>query len=397
MKKIKKRYIAIAIVLVVVLILGFVSYTMGSPLTRDKVKDKIEKQLNNTVKNKDITSIILTIHSDKNKFSETFTAGVTGEDKRIVKSDHPYLIASVTKTFTAALFGILYDKGLINYNDQISKYLDSEILERLFIYEGMDYKNIVTIEQLLNHTSGVADYFDGPVLSGSTMKELFISDPYRVWTPLDAIEFTRNNQVSIGKPGMQMYYSDTGYQLLGLILENVTNTSYSDFLHNTILVPLGMKSTSVMFYSEPQKKYSSNILELWMNGYDLSKTNALSISWADGGMISTTEDLLIFYKALNNMEIVSESVLNRMKDFHLKYIDGVYYGSGMMEFRLNEFSALLPEMPNIHGGVGSSGSFMMYDETNDTYIIGNFGSTNFMNGSVAQILQTLLVYSRMVI
>jgi len=364
---------------------------LGSgPLTPAAGIEKIQKHLDNVVRrNDEVSGIILKLHSPGRSFSETFTSGT------VISPDQPFHGASIGKTFTAAMIGRLADRGQLSYSDPVSAYLDESRLENLFVCQGTDYRYEVTIEQLLTHTSGIGDYFEDPVTSGLPFRETMLLEPDRIWTPDELADFTRDRQQAAARPGEKMHYSDTGYILLGLIIEKITGRSFHEQLHRSIFNPLEMDSSYMPFRSEPDNRNTLPPAPLLYRGNDLSRSNILSIDWAGGGIISTAEDLLTFYQTLLGGDLVSPSVLNRMTAFDRQYQKGIYYGEGMMQFRFGEFLFFLESMPHVFGGVGSNGSFMLYDETGDLYIIGSYGSLDFMAGSVRSLITVLNILERM--
>lgn len=397
MKHIKKRYI-IVIVFVTIIVIGFIVLSIANrPLSKDEMNLVIEKKLAKIVnKNDEITSAVLTVYSDKLSLNETYAAGKTGNDlSQPVTVNHPYYSASIGKTFTAALIGMLCEEGVISYNDAISMYLNDKSLEGLFVYEGVDYKDEVTIKELLGHMSGIGDYYEDPVTQGDTMVEHLIKEQDKIWTPLELVSFTRENQQAVARPGEVFHYSDTGYILLGFLIEAATGQEFHQVLHQRILDPLGMKDTYLIFKSKPNTPQKYDILEVYVNGIDLSDTNALSFDWSGGGLVTTMADLLKFSKAFNEGELVGIDTFKSMTDFNKNYINGVHYGLGMMEFNFGEFSVLLKDTPNIYGGVGASATFMMYDKTNDIHIIANFGSIDFMEKSVPFLAEILMTVDRL--
>jgi len=247
----------------------------------------------------------------------------------------------------------------------------------------------------LKHTSGVGDYFEDPVTKGDTMIHLLLEDKNKMWSPLELVAFTRENQKAVGRPGEIFHYSDTGYTLLGLIAESATGRKYNQLLHDFIIDPLSMNDTYLIFKSDPVNVPELNMLEVYADGTDLSRENSLSVAWADGGIVSTMSDLLIFNKALNTGRLVSMETLARMTEFDNEYRSGVHYGIGVMEFDFGGFSFFLEDMPNMHGGVGSTSSFMLYDKENDIHIIAHFGSLDFMEKSVPVLINVLLLVDRL--
>lgn len=390
----------IAIIIVVGIIVlagigfGVLTY-MNRPISQEVVTDKIEKHLAKILdKNDSLSSVLLTIYSNKTGYFEQFAAGTTHKSSdQPVRIDSQYHAASVGKTMLAAVFGMLVDEEKISFDDKINTWLDADTLEGLFVIDGTDYSDQVTLVDLLSHTSGVADYFEGPVKSGATMLEMITSDPDRSFTPQDLLAFTRDNQDPIGIPGQQYYYSDTGYILLGLILEAIEGKSYSDILEERIFEPLGMKDSYLMF----EQDEPADIIGIYVNGIDFSDRNALSVDWSGGGVVTTMNDLLTFMKAFENGDLVSDEVYSRMTDFHHRYDKGIYYGMGMMYFDFSELSFLLKlsAITDVYGGVGSTGTYALYDKENDTYYIANFGSLDFAEKSIEELVKVRLIYDRM--
>ena len=178
-------------------------------------------------------------------------------------SSQPYHIASIGKVFTAALIYTLVEKGILSPRDGISSYFTPADLDRLFVFKNVDHAPKVTLEHLLGHTSGIADYFEGKTTSGKSFQDGIIANPDFHWTPQKLIDFTRENQSAVGSPGQVFNYSDTGYILLGLIIENVTGKSFAENLEDVFFRPLEMNDSYLMFYSEPVNIPKKNLAKIW--------------------------------------------------------------------------------------------------------------------------------------
>ena len=384
-------------VLVGIIIIGIIGFGilvyLNRPISEEVVNEEIEKHLEKLVdKSESLSSVLLTIYSDSTDYFHQFAIGTKSlTSDQPVKADSQYHSASVGKTMCATIFGMLVDEGKINYDDKINIWLDDDILKGLFVSDGTDYSDQVTIRHLLKHTSGVGDYFEGPVKSGKTMFELIIDNPDLMFTPEDLVEFTREHQEPVGKPQQQFHYSDTGYILLGLILEEIEDKSYSDILEEKIFEPLNMKDSYLMFYQEEP----ADMLGVYLNGINYSGKNALSIDWAGGGIVTTMSDLLTFMLALENGDLVSDEVYQQMTDFSESFDKGIYYGMGMMYFDFSELSFLLGSMTDVYGGMGATGTYMFYDKKKDTYFIANFGSLDFMEKSIEELIKIKMIYNRM--
>lgn len=290
-------------------------------------------------------------------------------------NDQPFHIASVGKTFTATLIGILHDKELLDIDHTINKYLDDATLQGLFIYQGTDYKDTVTIRQLLGHTSGIADYFEGKVHTGQPFLERLSNVPEKLWTPQELVDFTRDNQSPIGPPGT-FGYTDTGYILLGLVIEKVTKKSLAAALAEYIFAPLTMKDSYMLFSGKPINP-EREIAPVYLRGKKLT-LQMLSCDWAGGGIVSTTQDLLRFQRAFWKEELVSSQFIREMATFKNTYRPGMHYGLGMMEIRFEGFFFLLRGLPRPLGHTGVFAVHMYYDAEHDLHVIMNFGNDKMM-------------------
>jgi len=196
--------------------------------------------------------------------------------------------------FTGVLIFQLIQAGKFTLQDKVHKYLSKEILDGLFVYNGKDYSEEVTIEQLLSHTSGIADY---EKKEANSLMLTLLKEPEHFWTPLEILEYTRKNQKAVGKPNEKFYYSDTGYILLGLLIEKITGKSFEENLSNQIFKPLGMSNTYLHLRSLPESKTNLEISKIIFLKQDVTNYKSLSLDWAGGGAISNLEDLLKFSQA----------------------------------------------------------------------------------------------------
>lgn len=385
--------IFVGVLVIIGIALGAFAY-MNRPISEVAVTGKIAQHLATVVEESDdLSSALLTIHSDKTGYSEQFAVGTMRHaSDQPVRTDSPYHSASVGKTMCAAIFGMLVDEGKISYDDPIRTWLGDDVLQGLFVVDGTDYSSQVTIRHLLSHTSGAGDYFEGPVKSGQPMLELIAANPDRSFTPKELIAFTRDYQEPVGRPGQQFYYSDTSYILLGLILEAIEGQAYSAILEARLFEPLGMDDSYLMFSREEP----ADIVGVYANGIDLSDRPALSVDWSGGGVVTTMDDLLTFMRALVNGSLLSDEAYGQMTDFAHRYEKGIYYGMGMMAFDFSELSFLLGSMSDVYGGVGATGTYVLYDPKEDTYYIANFGSLAYAEKSIEELVKIRMIYGRMI-
>lgn len=381
--------IILIIISVVAVGIGLLIWLSSRPITTEVAHRKIQKIIDREVAKYQMTQALVLVESGSLGFNGSYAA-YDGENP--IATDKPFHVASVGKAFTAKLVGLLVDRDEIHFDDPITSYLDKGTLKNLFFYEDLDLSGKVTIAQLLNHTSGVADYFEDPSQGVEPMAQLVLQDPNHFWTPRELVEYTQNHQVSVGEPGESYHYSDTGYILLGLIIEEIYGKPFHQVLHQEIFTPLNMSDSYLTFYSEPEND-PRGMADIWFNGTEISGYESLSIDWAGGGIVSTLDDLALFIRALNTYKIISEVTLKEMYRFDHKFTTGIYYGYGFMEYHFSDYFPTLSFLPQLKGHMGVLGTQMLYDKPTDTVYICSFGSTDYSAGSVKTMIKVLsLVY-----
>ncbi|MHA7133109.1 serine hydrolase domain-containing protein [Oerskovia turbata] len=371
---------------------GALAYA-NRPLSRDEVDQAVEDLLRGAVEDEPtLSSALLTVYSGADDRLLQYAVGTERADGDVpARVDSPYHSASVGKTMLATVYGQLVDEGAVAFDDPVSTWLGPETLDGLFVVDGTDHASEVTIGQLLSHTSGVADYFEGPVTSGTPILQQVADDPDRLFTPADLVAFSRDHQEPVGAPGESFAYSDTGYVLLGLALERIEGAPYAQILDDRLFTPLGMTDSRLM----TEFGEGSGILALTADGVDLSERNVLSVDWAGGGVVTTMDDLLTFLRALTGGDLVSQDVLARLTDFEHELDRGIGYGMGMMQFRFSDLSPLLFAMSDAYGAVGATGTFALYDPTGDTYYVANFGSLDYRQKALEKLVQVRLLVDRL--
>lgn len=158
--------------------------------------------------------------------------------------EQPFHAASVGKLATSALVLQEVEAGRLALTDAVESLLPADEVGGLFAAPG------ATAAQLLAHTSGVADYFEGKAASGPPFLDLVTGTPDRRWEPAELLAFSRDHQKPVGDPGQRFVYSDTGFVLLGRILEERTGRGFTELLRERVLVPAGMAS-SALWLREP--------------------------------------------------------------------------------------------------------------------------------------------------
>ncbi len=356
-------------------------------LNKEQAEHKIRALIDNKVqKDKSLHNAILLIHSEKFGIHWKFANGVS--------PDHTFHVASIGKTVTSALVAKMFEQGRIDYEDPVSAYLPEDVLQGLFVFEGFDYASNVLVRHLLNHTSGIADYISDKLADGRTIIDLAIDEPSRFWTPQDTIQWAKDNLRPHFPPGEGFHYSDTGYQLLGIAIEKITGKPFCQSLHQEIFDPLGMIHTHQLFYSESTKANPYPMADVYIGEHNVTTFKSISVDWAGGGLVSTTEDLLLFIRALKNKVLLKGETFARMKDW-ARFARGIDYGYGLMSFRFKDMFFLLSNNNNMWGNSGSTGSFMYYVPAYDTFLIGTFNQMGYEKKHVMFLLKVLKILSKL--
>jgi CubicO group peptidase (beta-lactamase class C family) len=205
-------------------------------------------------------------------------------------ADTIFQIGSITKQFTASAVMLLVEQGKIALDDAISKYVEN----------SPEAWKDVTVRHLLNHTSGIKSYTSIP--DNMAKSRLDRSKNEIIGTVRDLpLEFA---------PGEKWVYNNTGYFLLGLVIEKASGKPYAEFLQESIFKPLGMSDTRVNELSAIVKNRATGYM--WAG--QLLNAEHASMTWpySAGAMISTVNDLAKWDAALYGEKIIKQCSLDQM-------------------------------------------------------------------------------------
>ncbi|MCC7246100.1 MAG: beta-lactamase family protein [Saprospiraceae bacterium] len=266
------------------------------------------------------------------------------EQNTRLSSESVFQIGSMTKQFTAIAILMLEEQGKLAVSDAVSKYLP-------------DYPNgsNITLHHLLTHTSGIKDFTKMKALREIAQKEL---------TPEMLVNFFKDEPVDF-QPGEKFEYNNSGYALLGYVIELVSGETYENFIQNRIFSPAGMT----------QSRYASDktIVLHRANGYHQrennysNKTNiSYSIPYASGAIMSTALDMLAWQNALNQHRLLkSETTQKAFNSYQLGNGSDIQYGYGWHIKDINGIKS------REHGGsIFGYKSMGVYIPEKDLYVLG---------------------------
>jgi len=267
-----------------------------------------------------------------------YAAGIADlRNKKPMKTDFRFRIGSVTKTFVATVLLQLAGENRLNLDDSIEKWLPGVIQGN-----GYDGKQI-TILQVLNHTSGIADYIQS--------KDFDIMDTKKSYTAEEFVKMGISLPPDFA-PGKGWSYSNTGYVLLGILIEKVTGNSYAEEIEDRIIEPLDLSNTFLPGNSSviPGTKHARGYVQP-DGASELKDVTYSNPGSSDGEMISTADDLNKFFSYLLGGKLLKEQQLKQM-------LTTVPTGrEGMDGYGLGIFETKLPNGVSIWGHTGGALGF----------------------------------------
>jgi len=207
--------------------------------------------------------------------------------------DTRFRLGSLTKQFTSMAIMQLVEEGKLSLEDKLS--------DRLSYYRK-DTGSKVTIHQLLNHTSGIPSYTEIPDIVKEHGRDMLSTrELVTTWCSRD-LEF---------EPGTRFVYNNSGYVILGAIIEELTGKTYEQAVNERIFKPVGMKSSGYD-HSESLINHRACGYENRLNGVRNADFIDMSLPHAAGALYSTVEDLLLWDQALYGTKLLSEAGKSKM-------------------------------------------------------------------------------------
>ena len=251
---------------------------------------KIDSLLNDLFDKNGAGGIALVVKDGKTVYRKAFGMANLEFDIKMTP-ENVFQIGSITKQFTAMAIMKLVEQKKINLDDEITQFIKD--------YPTHDHK--ITIEHLLTHTSGIKSY---------TSIKNWISAKRRLdSTPEEVIDYFKNEPMDF-KPGEKQKYSNSGYYLLGYIIEKISGQPYGEFIEKNLLQPLKMSDSS---YGSVAKIIKNKVSGYAKSGdtYINAEYWSISQAYAAGGLFSTVDDLYKWYAAVTSNQVVSEASFNQ--------------------------------------------------------------------------------------
>ncbi|MDP4087699.1 MAG: serine hydrolase domain-containing protein [Bacillota bacterium] len=273
----------------------------------DEIKFKLKEYMEAYSKIWDTSCAVLVAKDEEILFCDAY--GYANLEHRVPNTVYTkFWIASITKLFTSAAVMILQEQGFLKVSDPIIKFLED--------YPCFDER--ITIHHLLTHSSGIVNY------SALSDWEDVIQKQY--YNEADFIDIFKDMPLEF-EPGTGRSYSNSGYYLLGIIVERVSGQAFEEFVRENIINKAGLTNTGFIREYEVISHMASGYE---YNGPVLVKGHFSEMTkiWPSGGIYSTVEDLYKWNKALHRGMFVSDISLSQMFTDH-----GNNYGYGTDVFK----------------------------------------------------------------
>lgn len=264
-------------------------------------------------------------------------------------ADTHFRIASVTKTFTAASIMLLHQEGKLNINDLIASTIPGS--GEAYVPDTPEYsiphKGEITIKMLLNHRAGIFDIDNNAVPEDAPCSyagknyilEVESAEPEHTFTFDELLGVVAGCGLKFFPPDTDYHYSDTGYALLGKIVERVSGKRYDEFVRDEFIVPNSLNNTSLPYLGSDTglpSPYETGYAYDGDKSYDVTEDN-MSCHVAEGNVITTASDLARWISRLFRAEarLSADTVDMMIKDIHspnknyglgVSAVDGLGYG-----------------------------------------------------------------------
>jgi CubicO group peptidase (beta-lactamase class C family) len=243
---------------------------------------QLEKQLDSLMTsqftNGEFSGSVLVTKNNKEIYNKQFGFADL-ETKRAISKDTKFSLGSIPKMMTGTVILKLVEENKLKLHEPISTYLPEWKVPN---------GDSITIHHLLTHSSGLGDYMS----TIDNLMKIIVAQP-----------------LSFRKPGSKFRYSNSGFVVMGKIIEKIEGKPYFTVLNNRIFKPAGMKSTTPLINLN-NKTFAKGYVKndgAWKPEVDIIPPSA------DGGLFSTTKDLLLFDKALSEGKLISKTMLEIMR------------------------------------------------------------------------------------
>jgi len=307
-----------------------------------------------------LPGVQLTVMTDDGKMWSGAAGMADIPNKVAMQPCHKTMVGSISKTFTGVMILQLQEEGLLTVNDKLSDWLDQELIAQIA------NANEVTLRNLLNHDTGIPDYLNAEFHFDA------INKPFYKLTQTEKMELIqgKNAEFAVGE---KYSYSNSNYVLLGLVIEKARNMPLWDVVRIHITEPLGLENTMMGTHDDPiPAGVARPYLAVRNYEYvDIMQNSVSDAATGDGGIISCTQDLVLFMNYLRSGSLISLESFDKMRALAIPSSDGDSYGLGIETIDTDYGTA--------YGHDGSTSSYLAFltyfEEQNVTMAIAFNGAS----------------------
>jgi CubicO group peptidase (beta-lactamase class C family) len=342
-------------------------------IERDRVVPRLEALLGKAVSHRKVRHAAIGAAAIDGSWEWCEAAGEANPDGTAMGPGTPWFLASVTKLYIAAVVLRLHEQGLIDLGAPISEYLPDPLKTGLHVLDDADRTSEITATHLLAHATGLPDALvEHRKGERSLVDEIEGGDV--AFTLAEAVERARSLRPHFPPSDLEgdrprVRYSDTNYQLLMLIAEQVSGRPIGELHRSLLFEPLGLRHT--WFPGDEPRDESGPSATPWLSDRPLQDRPMALRSLGD--LFGTTADVLRFGRALFSGEVFAdratgEAMYRRFRRFGLPRSPAaiaspawpIEYGLGMMRFAPSRAMALGRRLPPLLGHTGSTASWLWH-------------------------------------
>ncbi|HRH64680.1 MAG TPA: serine hydrolase domain-containing protein [Bacteroidia bacterium] len=264
-------------------------HTFAQQIDNKQLFSGFDKMLSEQYKSNETGATALVARNGRILYKKAF--GMANLEYAIpMQVDNVFRIGSITKQFTAVVILQLMEQGKLNLQDDITR----------FIPDYPTHGHTITIEHLLTHTSGIRSYTDMKDFEEKMSLDL---------KPGELINHFKNEPMEFA-PGTKWNYSNSGYFLLGYIIEKITGKTYAHYVEENIFKPLGMTNS---LYGSDSKivKYRAGAYDKDSIGFVNAPPISMTQPYSAGSIQSTVEDLFKWHQAVHSCQLVKKESLDK--------------------------------------------------------------------------------------
>jgi D-alanyl-D-alanine carboxypeptidase len=356
------------------------------------IAKRLDGLLDAVAERKDIHSVVVSISSGDGACRWAGARGVISPGGAAMTPTTPWFIASITKLFIASTVMRMVEEGELALEDRVVDRLPASITRGLHVLDGGDRTDQITVEHLLGHASGLADFIEdypapqrGANADRRSLIEMLVEDGDRTWSLENTASWVRERLTPHFAPQRldarraRIRYSDTNYQLLIGVIEARRRAPFFQVVEELILDPLGLEDTWLPGHPRGTSR-ESGVAALYAGAEIVRLPNFLA-SISD--MNSTCDDLVAFFRAAVGDRLFRDPgtwprMQARWRRFSFPRDRAalrqpswpIEYGLGVMRFRLPRFLTPFRPVSSVVGHTGSTGTWLFHAPEPGLYIAG---------------------------